>query len=201
MTLPERPVAVDGENLAAWRSAIEQLVGDQAKVEILGGGIIVSPLARTLHDKIVSRLHAVFVRVLDEDTYDVSQRIEFVVDELNSPQPDLALISTQLRNDTLDATEYAAKEALLVVEVTSPSNGANDRKWGIKYKAYAKGLVPVYLLVDPYAASGPEIRLFTGPTGTRYNTEKTVSFGDELRLPEPFDAVVIDSSRFPLPGS
>ena len=104
-----------------------------------------------------------------------------------------------LRDDTLDATEYAAKDALLVVEVASPSNGNDDRKWGRKYKAYAKGLVPIYLLVDPHAETGPSLTLFTQPNGTRYQSETTVHFGTPLRLPEPFDAVTIDLSRFPVP--
>lgn len=66
-------------------------------------------------------------------------------------------------------------------------------------KAYAKGRVPIYLLVDPHAPTGPEIRVFTQPNGKRYQAETIVLFGTPLRLPEPFDAVTIDSSRFPAP--
>jgi Uma2 family endonuclease len=205
VTLPERPADLvepepEGPDLATLRSAIDDLVDGRFKVEIIGGEIIVSPLARTLHDLIVSSLHAMFVRALDEDTHNVSQRVEFVVDEANSPQPDLAVLDVALRNDTLAATEYAAKDALLVVEATSPSNGVNDRKWGLKYKAYAKGLVPIYLLIDPHAGAGPSLTLFTQPNGTRYQAETTVPFGAPLQLPEPFDAVTIDSSRFPMPN-
>ena len=212
MTLPERPADLDyevpadlvepepeGPDLDAMRTAIDELVDGRFKVEILGGEIIVSPLARTLHDMIVSRLHAMFVRALDEDTHNVSQRVEFVVDNKNSPQPDLAIMDVALRNDTLEASEYAAKDALLVVEVASPSHGDDDRKWGRKYKAYAKGLIPIYLLVDPHAETGPSLTLFTQPNGKRYQVETTVAFGIPLPLPEPFDAVTIDSRRFPVP--
>jgi Uma2 family endonuclease len=136
---------------------------------------------------------------IGDEKYDLSQRVEFVVDERNSPQPDLAIMDAALRDDTLEATEYAAKDALLVVEVTSPSNAANDRKWGLKYEAYAKGLVPIYLLIDPHAGAGPTLTLFTQPDGKRYQAETTVPFGTPLTLPEPFDATTIDSSRFPAP--
>lgn len=203
VTLPERPADLDGPepelDLATVRSAIDDLVDGRYKVEILGGEIIVSPLARTLHDRIVNRLHSHLVRTLDEDAYDLTQRVEFVVDEANSPQPDLAIMDAALRDETLDATEYAAKDALLVVEVTSPSNCTDDRKWGRKYKAYAKGRVPIYLLVDPHAPTGPEITVFTQPNGLRYVAAATVKFGEPLNLPEPFAAVAIDSGRFPVP--
>jgi Uma2 family endonuclease len=213
VTLPERPADLDeevplnlvepepeGPDLGEMRTAIDELVDGRFKVEIIGGEIIVSPLARTLHDLIVSCMHAMFVRALDEDTHNVSQRIEFVVDEKNNPQPDLAIMDMTLRTDRLEATQYAAKDALLVVEVASPSNGDDDRKWGRKYKAYAKGLVAIYLLIDPHAEYGPSLTLFTQPDGKRYQAETTVPFGTPLQLPEPFDAVTIDSSRFPLPN-
>ena len=203
MTLPERPADLDGPepelDLATVRSAIDDLVDGRYKVEILGGEIIVSPLARTLHDRIVSRLEHMIYDAIGDESYDLSQRVEFVVDEENSPQPDLAIMDAALRENTLDATEYAAKDALLVVEVTSPSNCTDDRKWGRKYKAYAKGRVPLYLLIDPHAPTGPEITVFTQPNGLRYIAAATVKFGEPLNLPEPFDAVSIDSSRFPVP--
>jgi Uma2 family endonuclease len=212
VTLPERPADLDEEvplnlvepepeepDLDEMRTAIDELVDGRFNVEIIGGEIIVSPLARTLHDLIVSRMHAIFVRALDEDTHNVSQRVEFVVDNKNGPQPDLAIMDAALRAETLEAFEYAAKDALLVVEVASPSNGDDDRKWGRKYKAYAKGMVPIYLLIDPHAETGPSLTLFTQPNGKRYQAEATVPFGTPLQLPEPFDAVTIDSSRFPTP--
>jgi len=78
----------------------------------------------------------------------------------------------------------------------------NDRKRGLKYTAYANGTIPIYLLIDPHAEGCPPMTLFTEPTGTRYTYERVVPFGKELRLPEPFDAVVTDSSRFagPVPA-
>ncbi|MBR7826850.1 Uma2 family endonuclease [Actinospica sp. MGRD01-02] len=99
----------------------------------------------------------------------------------------------------LEATSNSPSEALLVVEVTSPSNAQNDRKWGLKYKSYARGRIPAYLLIELYADDGPAVTLFTEPNGTRYLGEQTVPFGTKLALPEPLDEIVVDTSAFPLP--
>lgn len=201
VALIERPADILDVKLVSLRAEINNLLGDRCKIEILGGDVKVSPLAMTLHDKIVNQLHLAFARALNEDDFDLTQRVEFVVDAWNSPQPDLAVMSAELRSTTLTATEYHVKDALLVVEVTSPSNAENDRKWGFKYKAYAKGMVPAYLLVDPHAKHGPSLSLFTQPTGTRYEYETSIPFGKTLILPEPFDTVEFDSGRFPVPAA
>jgi Uma2 family endonuclease len=98
----------------------------------------------------------------------------------------------------LDAVAFAPAKALLVVEVAPPSNGEDDRRWGKKYKAYAKGMVPVYLLVDAYDERGPMVSLFTQPNGRRYLVETTALFGTSITLPDPVPAV-IDSAKFPVP--
>lgn len=200
MTLSERPprVRLQAGQLRELRDAIERLVEDGVKVEILGGEVRTLPTPTVQHDLIVSELQETFLLGLDRSRYRTSQRAEFAIDAWNSPQPDLAVVSRDLGSRPLTTTEYEASAALLVVEVTSPSNGNDDRKWGKKYKAYAKGMIPVYLLVDPHAAAGPSLTLFTKPTGTRYQVEEQVPFGAKLVLPPPFDQATIDSTSFPL---
>lgn len=199
MTLSERPAdVVDGEP-AALRTAIEETLGDRCKVEILEAKIIVSPLARNLHTLIVTRVRRMLDEGCDQNTFIVTERAEFSVDLRNSPQPDIAVLPTHVVERDLDATVTPASDVLLIVEVTSPSNGGDDRKWGPKYKAYAKGLVPAYLLVDPHDENGPSFTLFTQPNGTRFQGEHTLPFGGAIRLPEPFDRVLIDSAEFPVP--
>ncbi|WP_051451555.1 Uma2 family endonuclease [Actinospica robiniae] len=196
VTLSGRPAdALDGD-LAAKRAAIEDVLGDHSKVEILGGEIIVSPMARNIHLVLVQSVLRQLLPHIPED-WAVVEKLELSVDASNCPQPDLTVLPLSVPRSDLMATQNPSGQALLVVEVTSPSNGNDDRKWGRKYKAYAKGLVPVYLLIDPYAESGPTVTVFTGPNGKRYTAESAVEFGTPLRLPEPFDAVVIDSARFP----
>lgn len=185
--------------LAEMRSTIELALGDGCKVQILGGNVIVSPLARNLHMLIVTAVRRALDRGCDPDEYIVTERVEFVVDAFNSPQPDIAVIRCTAAEKDLEATASPIADALLVVEVTSPSNSGDDRKWGPKYKAYAKGFVPIYLLIDPQSEDGPSMTLFTEPNGTRFVHETTVPFGEVVWLPEPFEAVVIDSGRFPVP--
>lgn len=199
MTLSERSAAhIDGE-LAQMRAAIEDLLGDRCTVEILGGEIIVSPMPSNLHMLIVTAVRQMLDDGCDRMTYLVTERVEFVVDKHNSPQPDVAVLNRRAVERDLEATASAPVEALLVVEVASPSNGGDDRKRGPKYKAYAKGLIPIYLLIDPYDQNGPSFTLFTQPNGARYQGEQTLPFGGRIGLPEPLDAVVIDSAGFPVP--
>jgi Uma2 family endonuclease len=200
VTLSERPTdVVDGE-LAAMRSAVDAALGDRCKVEILGGEIIVPPMPRNLHMLIVTEVRHMLDDGCDRRDFTVTERAEFVVDRYNSPQPDVAVLARKSVERDLDATASPIAEALLVVEVTSPSNAHHDRKWGPRYKAYAKGLVPVYLLVDPHHADGPSFTLYTEPNGTRYQGGQTLPFGRSIRLPEPFESVVVDSAAFPAPG-
>ncbi|SED80167.1 Endonuclease, Uma2 family (restriction endonuclease fold) [Streptomyces sp. 2131.1] len=69
----------------------------------------------------------------------------------------------------------------LVVEVTS-SKPAADRE--AKRHCYARGPIPLYLLVDREESS---VTLFRDPEGDDYRQHCTVPFGKPVRLPPPFD--------------
>jgi Uma2 family endonuclease len=77
----------------------------------------------------------------------------------------------------------------LVVEVTS-SRPQRDRE--DKRRAYARGGIPLYLLVDRQASS---LTLFSQPEGADYREHCTVLFGKSLSLPEPF-AFDLETSDF-----
>lgn len=68
----------------------------------------------------------------------------------------------------------------LVVEVTSSKPSA-DR--GAKRHCYARGPIPLYLLVDREESS---VTLFSDPEGDDYRQHCTVPFGKSVRLPAPF---------------
>jgi Uma2 family endonuclease len=68
----------------------------------------------------------------------------------------------------------------LVVEVTS-TRPQGDRE--TKRRCYARGGIPLYLLVDREASS---VTLFSDPEGEDYRQVVTVPFGKPLPLPEPF---------------
>ncbi|MFI1563176.1 Uma2 family endonuclease [Streptomyces sp. NPDC020490] len=68
----------------------------------------------------------------------------------------------------------------MVLEVTSTKPAA-DRE--AKRRCYARGGIPLYLLVDREAAS---VTLFSEPRNDDYRQVCTLPFGKPLPLPEPF---------------
>ncbi|WP_406142588.1 Uma2 family endonuclease [Streptomyces sp. NBC_01089] len=68
----------------------------------------------------------------------------------------------------------------LVVEVTSSKPQA-DRE--AKRRCYARGTIPLYLLVDREESS---VTLFSDPEGADYRQRCTIPFGKPLALPDPF---------------
>ncbi|MCT2594465.1 Uma2 family endonuclease [Streptomyces sp. N2-109] len=87
-----------------------------------------------------------------------------------------------------------AEEALLVVEITSPSNANHDRI--SKAHGYARAGVPLYLLLDPWHTGKPTATLFGEPEGGTYRVLQSVEYGGVLTLPEPFE-LKIDTGTLP----
>lgn len=77
----------------------------------------------------------------------------------------------------------------MVVEVTSTKPQA-DRE--TKRRCYARGGIPLYLLVDRETSS---ITLFGDPEGDEYREHRTRPLGKPLTLPEPF-AFDLDTADF-----
>ncbi|MWA10808.1 Uma2 family endonuclease [Streptomyces sp. BA2] len=68
----------------------------------------------------------------------------------------------------------------LVVEVTS-TKPQRDRE--AKRRCYARGGIPLYLLID---REGSSMTLFRDPEGDDYREHCTLPFGKAVALPEPF---------------
>ncbi|MEH0422834.1 Uma2 family endonuclease [Streptomyces sp. B21-083] len=77
----------------------------------------------------------------------------------------------------------------MVLEVTSSKPRA-DRE--AKRRCYARGAIPLYLLVDREASS---ITLFSDPVKDDYRQHCTLPLGKPVSLPEPF-AFELDTSEF-----
>ncbi|GCB49881.1 hypothetical protein SNL152K_7224 [Streptomyces sp. NL15-2K] len=77
----------------------------------------------------------------------------------------------------------------MVLEVTSSKPKA-DRE--VKRRCYARGGIPLYLLVDRSASS---VTLFSDPENDDYGRLCSLAFGKPLTLPEPF-AFDLDTSDF-----
>jgi Uma2 family endonuclease len=77
----------------------------------------------------------------------------------------------------------------MVVEVTSTKPEA-DRE--AKRRCYARGGIPLYLLIDRDASS---LTLFSDPEKDDFRQLCTLPFGKSLALPEPF-AFDLDTTDF-----
>lgn len=82
-----------------------------------------------------------------------------------------------------------SKGVAMVVEVTS-SRPRNDRV--AKRHAYARGAVPLCLLVDRAKSA---VTIFSEPKGDDYLSTHTAPFGDPLPLPAPF-SFDLDTAAF-----
>ncbi|MEU8923681.1 Uma2 family endonuclease [Kitasatospora sp. NPDC048545] len=94
--------------------------------------------------------------------------------------PDLALVPVELATNNPGA--LLPDQTVLVVEVTSPSDGDTDRT--VKRRRYAQFGAPLYLLVDRQERA---CTLFSQPGSLGYTrVEGPHPFGVPVRLPEPF---------------
>jgi hypothetical protein len=81
----------------------------------------------------------------------------------------------------------------LVAEITAKDNPVPDRT--AKTRAYARGGVAVYLLVDPWDEPGPRVTSFSEPDRGAYHRSVTWPFGSRIRIPAPV-GVELDSGLF-----
>lgn len=162
------------------------------RAEILEGTVVVTPPPANMHNTVAAKLTRVLAHVIPED-WDIHQTQEIELASTGDIYiPDL-LIYPQEKTPA-DGYTVPAEHALLVVEITSPSNADHDRKrklWG-----YAHGPVPLYLLVDQLDADGPHVTLYSMPENGVYQSMTRVPFGEAITLPDPFE-LKIDTGLFP----
>ncbi|MEV5705173.1 Uma2 family endonuclease [Actinoallomurus sp. NPDC052274] len=195
-TLPDTPydLWVRGE-LAGFL----HLPDDGTRVEVIGGEIVVSPGPTLAHNLIVSDISDRFAEVRATRpgfTWRCVQTTDLNLIRLGDGYvPDLLVIDADVARE---ARQTGARYLLppqvdLAVEVTSPSNAANDREPGrlgrkpTKWGGYAATGIPYYLLVDRDPRT-PRITLYARPdvhAGT-YEVLTAWKFGETITLREPF---------------
>lgn len=107
----------------------------------------------------------------------------------NHAIPDGTFAPTELRLYRGADPWMPCEGVALVVEVTS-SKPATDRAG--KRHCYARGPVPLYLLVDREQSS---VTLFSDPQGDDCRQHCTIPFGKSIRLPVPF-ALDLEAEAF-----
>lgn len=164
------------------------------KVEIIEGIVTVAPPPANAHNDIADLVQRRLYQVIPED-WGIYQTLGAAVPSRSGLYiPDLAVAPRAvLRTEPGHFIPAAAAE--LIVEITSPSNASHDRI--SKAAGYAQAGVPLYLLIDRWAPGGPTVTLYGEPKGDVYRVLRAVKFGEEIRLPEPFD-LTIDTVAFPV---
>lgn len=154
------------------------------RAELIEGEIVVTPPPDGDHEKYISRMVRQVLRLARTDM-DFSGNKGLTL----GSAPDLP------RNHFIPDGTFAPAErdlfggadswmpcdgVAMVLEVTSTRPEADRES---KRRAYARGDIPLYLLVDRGASS---VTLFTDPEDGDYRERHTVPFGKPLPLPDPF---------------
>jgi hypothetical protein len=195
MVVPDSPYAM-------WlRGELDEYlhVPDSSRVEVIGGRIVVTPAPAFEHGGIVHDVIETFVEArLAEPAYPwkcISGVGLDLVGIRDGYIPDLKVMDRQIYQEARQAgVRFLVPDQVeLVMEVTSPSNAAVDRRppkhreQATKWNGYAKAEIPYYLLIDRSPKAGRAV-LYSIPDGNTgaYLHEESWDFGDVIRLPEQF---------------
>lgn len=171
--------------------SIDPLEGFRA--ELLEGEIIVTPPRDGDHEKYISRVvRQVIKRSRVDMDFSGNKGLKLVSGggcPKNHAIPDVTFGAMELDLFGNADPWMPCDGVAMVLEVTSTKPKA-DRE--TKRRCYARGGIPLYLLVDRETSS---VTLFSNPEGDDYRRHCTLPFGDPLTIPEPF-AFDLDTTDF-----
>jgi Uma2 family endonuclease len=158
------------------------------KVEIINGRIVVRELPTFDHAKITLWLLSQLLPVATGRGWlPVWGMKLFLGVQKDRYIPDLLVLPRDPR--MWDDENVHAEEALLVVEVVSPSSQSDDHV--VKPRNCAAAGVPLYLVIDAFEN---QVTLFSQPSEAGYLNEVTETIGKPIELPAPWD-LTIDTGR------
>jgi Uma2 family endonuclease len=151
------------------------------RIELLDGTLLVTPAPVSDHQQWARRLANLLEAAAPSDI-EVLEAVNLRVG------PSRLLIPDVLVTSRLGTTKvYQPEDALIVVEVLSPSSVSIDRV--LKPYLYAAAGVPWFLRVEPDQGQLPELWLYElGPAG--YEERARATAGRPLTLDQPFAAVI-----------
>lgn len=164
-----------------WTEAEYLALGENhERQELIDGELTVSPNANNAHNHIGYLLKGELLPAARKSSLTVCQEPNLRLAALRYLIPDLA-VGTFGRRTLINA----ATDALLVAEITAPSNAATDREK--KKRLYAEAGIKWYLLVEPEFADYESVtlRLFRLEEGT-YVEHAVAKPGETLLSDEPF---------------
>lgn len=136
---------IDGNPLTGeeWRPEDLRLFSDSNRFEVIDGLLFVNAQANPLHHYVADRLRAVLEEEIGPEVV-VLREIGIGADR-SAVGPDISVINRAAVRWT--STPQPASDAVLVVEVASPSSWLKDRT--IKAAKYAEAGIPGYWRVEP----------------------------------------------------
>jgi hypothetical protein len=158
---------------------IIEMLPDGVRAEVIEGEVIVNaatPAGR--HAKIVLAVRRAFARHGIDNLYE-NTTLAVEHDEAEYV-PDLARWPEYLIEG--DSWEFPAEECTFALEVVSGDRPGRRRREYDKASGYARGGVPVLLLIDPVEGI---CKMFTEPKAGDYSVRQIVKFGEPLFIPAP----------------
>jgi Uma2 family endonuclease len=162
----------------------------EARIELIDGEIVVSPTPSVRHSTAVDELAEQFFEVKRRHGWRFHTWLTcHIAPTRERLIPDLMVAPKDARQFGDD--ELLAPGVLLAAEVVSWGSRRRDRE--VKPRAYARGGVPLYLMIDRFADPAA-VTLFSEPDEQRYRRRQMATAGKPLRLPDPF-GIELDTAR------
>jgi Uma2 family endonuclease len=155
-----------------YRMAEAGILGEDDRVELIGGEVVEMVPIGSPHQSRVDRL-AQLLWEFSRGEHVVRVQGPVRLDELNEPEPDLALL--HYREDFYASAHPGPRDVALLVEVAE-SSLAYDR--GVKLPLYARFAVPEVWVVD---LASRRVELYAKPEEGSYATTRRCGREDELR--------------------
>ncbi|WP_326770009.1 Uma2 family endonuclease [Streptomyces sp. NBC_01591] len=154
------------------------------RAELIEGEIVVTPPPDGDHEDYISLIMKQVIRLAQTDMDFSGNKGLKLTSGGRCPKnhviPDGTFAPTELRLYRGADPWMPCEGVALVVEVTSTKPRADRTD---KRHCYARGPIPLYLLVDREQSS---LTLFSDPEGDDYRQHCTIPFGKRLTLPAPF---------------
>ena len=153
------------------------MLPDDVHAEVIEGEVIVNaatPAGR--HAKIVLAVRRAFARHGIDNLFENTTLL--VEHDEAEYVPDLARWPERLIDG--DTWEFPAAECAFALEVVSRDRPGRRQRDYQKAPGYARGGVPVFLLIDPLERT---CTLFTEPKAGEYSVRQIVKFGESLLIP------------------
>ncbi|MEO3857622.1 Uma2 family endonuclease [Acrocarpospora sp. B8E8] len=156
-----------------------QFPEDGNRYELLNGSLLVSPSPVPMHQRVVSRLQAIFEAVAPPE-FDTLADVNLRIGPSDFFIPDLAVV----RADDVELTPlmFAPKEILLVIEIGSRATQLRDRV--LKRASYAEAGIPIYWRVE--IIETPVVFTYE-LDGEEYRPAERFEAGSVATLPAPFE--------------